>query len=168
MRSGTFEAVEVGTTDAFGAYEVTAGEITAFAEQYDPQPFHTEPEAARESMFGGLVASGWHTAAVTMRLLVEHVFEESGALGAVGVDDLRWPTPVRPGDVLSVRTDVLGKESGYRPGVGLVRARVRTRNGNGDVVMSMVGRVLYPMASETDRTDGPGASGTGGDGRGDG
>jgi acyl dehydratase len=144
MHFATFEEVEVGATASYGSYEMTEDEIVEFAGQYDPQPFHTDPEAARESMFGGLVASGWHTAAVTIRLLVDGVFSRSGALGAVGVDELRWPTPVRPGDALSVGTEVLGTEADYRPGVGLVRARVETTNGDGDVVQSMVGRVLYP------------------------
>jgi acyl dehydratase len=167
VRFASFEDATVGATATHGSYEVTREEIVAFGRQYDPQPFHTDAEAARESTFGGLVASGWHTAAATMRLLVDGMFAGSGALGAVGVDELRWPTPVRPGDRLSVATEVVGTEPDYRPGVGLVSVRVRTTavpagdgdgdaaspNGDedaGEVVLSMVGRVLYPMDADAD------------------
>ncbi|MFB6309524.1 MAG: MaoC/PaaZ C-terminal domain-containing protein, partial [Haloarculaceae archaeon] len=100
-----FDTVEIGQTASHGSYEVTRDDIRAFASRYDPQPIHLEETAAAESMFGGLVASGWHTAAMTMRLLVEGVLGSSGALGAVGVNDLRWPEPVRPGDELSVEVE---------------------------------------------------------------
>lgn len=140
----TYEDVTVGDTRSFGEYEVSREEILRFAERYDPQPFHVDEEAAAESLFGGLVASGWHTAAMTMRMLVEGELNDSGAMGAVGVDELRWPTPVRPGDTLSLETEVLEKEP-FREGVGLVHSRTVTTNGDGGTVMSMVGRVLYPM-----------------------
>jgi acyl dehydratase len=140
----TYEDVTVGDTRSFGEYEVSREEILRFAERYDPQPFHVDEEAAAESLFGGLVASGWHTAAMTMRMLVEGELNDSGAMGAVGVDELRWPTPVRPGDTLSLETEVLEKEP-FREGVGLVHSRTVTTNGDGETVMSMVGRVLYPM-----------------------
>lgn len=138
-----FEDVEIGSTRTFGSYEVTREEILAFAERYDPQPFHVDEDAAAESMFGGLVASGWHTAAATMRVLVDNELNDSGAMGAVGVDDLRWPTPVRPGDELGVEREILSKEP-FRDGVGVVRARATTSNDDGATVMSMVGRILYP------------------------
>lgn len=138
-----FEDLSVGDTDEFGSYEVSEDEIVEFAEQYDPQSFHVDPEAAAESMFGELVASGWHTAAMTMRMLVDNVLGDEGALGAVGVDELRWPNPVRPGDTLHVETEVLEKERDYRPGVGLVRSRVNTVRQDGEVVQSLVSRALY-------------------------
>ncbi len=138
-----FEDRTVGETRTFGHYEVTDDEIVDFAEQYDPQSFHVDPDAAAESMFGGLVASGWHTAAMTMRMLVDEVLQDEGALGAVGVDELRWPEPVRPGDDLHVETEVLSKEADYRPGVGLVRSRVETVREDGTVVQSFVSRALY-------------------------
>ncbi|WP_254536911.1 MaoC family dehydratase [Halomarina litorea] len=140
----TYEDVTVGETRSFGEYEVTREEILRFAGQYDPQPFHVDEEAAESSMFGGLVASGWHTAAMTMRMLVDGELNESGALGAVGVDELRWPNPVRPGDTLSIETEVLEKEP-FREGIGLVHSRTVTTNDDGETVMSMVGRVLFPM-----------------------
>ncbi len=137
-----FEDVEIGETRTFGSRDVTREEILEFAERYDPQPFHTDETAAEESMFGGLIASGWHTAAMTMRLLVENVFTESAATGAVGIDELRWPNPVRPGDTLSVHTEVLETEP-WSDRLGLVRSRTTTLNGEDDEVMSMVGLVLY-------------------------
>jgi len=137
-----FEDVTVGETSEFGSRDVTREEIVEFAGRYDPQPFHTDRAAAEKSMFGGLIASGWHTAAMTMELLVTNVFEGSGATGAVGVDELRWPNPVRPGDTLSVRTEVLGTES-WSDRLGLVRSETTTQNQDGEKVMSMVGLVLY-------------------------
>jgi len=138
-----FEDREVGETRQFGDYPVTADEIVEFAEQYDPQSFHVDPDAAEESMFGELVASGWHTAAMTMRMLVDNVLDDEGALGAVGVDEIRWPEPVRPGDRLHVETEVIDRERDYRPGVGLVVSRIETRREDGTVVQSQVARALY-------------------------
>ena len=140
-----YEAVTVGETDSFGSYEVTREEIRSFAQQYDPQPFHTDPEVAQESMFGELVASGWHTAAMTMRMLVDNYLNESGAMGSPGVDELRWRTPVRPGDVLSVETEVLDKEP-WDDARGVVWTDTRTVNQDGDPVMTMTSMVLYPRA----------------------
>jgi len=139
---GYYEDLAVGDTDAFGAYEMAAEEITEFAERYDPQPFHTDREAAAASIFGGLVASGWHTASACMRLLVENLFSESRAMGAIGVDDLRWPTAVRPGDTLRVETEVLDKEP-WRPGVGLVHSGAEVFNQDDETVMTMTGLVLF-------------------------
>jgi len=137
-----FEELTVGDSDRFGAYEVTAEDVTDFASQYDPQPVHTDPEAAAASMFGGLVASGWHTAAMTMRLLVDHQLADSGALGAYGVDSLRWPEPVRPGDTLSVRTEIVETEP-FDDERGRVAIEVTTTNDDGETVLSMVGQVLW-------------------------
>jgi len=137
-----FEELAVGDSDSFGDYEVTREEVRSFAGQYDPQPIHTDPDAAAESMFGGLVASGWHTAAMTMRLLVDHRLSGSGAMGALGVDSLRWPEPVRPGDRLSVRTEIREKEpvDDQRGRVGI---EVRTTTQRDDTVLSMVPQVLW-------------------------
>ena len=137
-----FEELTVGDSESFGAYDVTREELTTFASQYDPQPIHIDPDAAGASTFGGLVASGWHTAAMTMRLLVDHRLGGSGAMGAVGVDSLRWPEPVRPGDTLSVRTEVTGTEpvDGER---GYVDFEVTTTTDAGDVVLTMEPRVVW-------------------------
>ncbi|MBX0302814.1 MaoC family dehydratase [Haloarcula salinisoli] len=137
-----FEALAVGDTDSFGEYEVTAEEVTSFAGQYDPQPIHTDPEAAAASMFGELVASGWHTAAMTMRLLVDGWLTDSRALGALGVDSLRWPEPVRPGDRLSVSTEIREKEP-FDDDRGRVAIEVTTTTQRGDTVLSMVAQVLW-------------------------
>ncbi|EMA48952.1 MaoC domain-containing protein dehydratase [Halococcus morrhuae DSM 1307] len=136
-----FEDVEVGEMRTFGERDVTRAEILEFAERYDPQPFHTDESAASDSLFGGLIASGWHTAAMTMELLVTNVFADSAATGALGVDELRWPNPVRPGHVLSVRTEVIDTEP-WDEELGLVKSRTTTLAGETEV-MSMVGLVLY-------------------------
>jgi acyl dehydratase len=140
-----YEDVTVGESHTFGSYDVTREEIVRFAEQYDPLPFHTDPAAAEESMFGGLVASGWHTAAMTMRLLVDNYLATSGAMGSPGVDSIRFLEPVRPGDELGVRTEVLDKEPWDDDGDrGLVRLGVRTYSEAEVDVLRMEALVLYP------------------------
>jgi acyl dehydratase len=135
-----YEDLEVGETAEFGEYQVTQAEIIEFAQQYDPQPFHTDPDAARESAFGELVASGWHTAAMCMRMLAEGPLTERASMGARGVDDLRWREPVRPGDTLHLRTEVLEKYvSESDPRRGYVDSRLEGRNQDGDVVISWIG-----------------------------
>jgi acyl dehydratase len=140
--ASSYEAIEIGETDAFGSYEVTSEEIISFAEQYDPQQFHTDPEVARESMFGGLVASGWHTAAMTMRMLVDNHLADSAAMGSPGVDELQWRESVQPGDVLSVETEYVAKEP-WDEERGVVTTEITTRNQDGNSVMSMTAKVLY-------------------------
>ena len=130
----------MGETDSFGGYEVTAEEVVEFAERYDPQPFHTDPEAAAETPFGGLVASGWHTAGMTMRLLVDNLLSEVAARGALGVDELRWRSPVRPGQTLTVETEVVGTED-WDEDAGKIDVAITTR-ADGDVALSMVALVL--------------------------
>ena len=134
-----FEDVEVGTVREFGEYHVTKAEILEFAEQYDPQPFHTDEEAATESAFGELVASGWHTAAISMRMLVDHHLRESAGMGGRGADELRWRRPVTPGDTLSLRTEVLEKwPSESDPRRGNVRRHVEVLNQDDEVALSYV------------------------------
>jgi acyl dehydratase len=146
-----YEAVEIGETDSFGSYEVTREEVLSFGTQYDPQPFHTDPEAAEESMFGGLVASGWHTAAMCMRLLVENYLADSKALGSPGVDELRWHEPVRPGDDLHVETEIVGKRRlDSRPDRGLVRVDVGVYTGTDTLVMSMEAQVFWERRERTE------------------
>ena len=140
-----FEDFVVGSEVSFGCYEVTAEEIIEFARKYDPQPFHVDPQAARESMFGTLCASGWHTCAMTMRMLVQWM-QETGQTseGSPGVEQIRWLRPVVPGDVLSVRVKVLGARlSGSRPGYGLVTFEQKTLDANGQPVMSMISTVFF-------------------------
>lgn len=140
-----FEDLAVGDTEAFGEYEVTAAEVTEFAERYDPQPFHTDPETAAETPFGGLVASGWHTTAMTMRMLVENRLGTVATRGAVGVDDLRWHRPVRPGQTLTVETEVTDKRD-WDADTGLVDIAVTTL-ADGQRAMTMVGLVLVERRS---------------------
>lgn len=105
-----YEDITVGDQRKFGEFQITKDEITEFARKYDPQPFHLDEEAAKESMFGELVASGWQTAAICMRLTVENITDVA-TLGGLGVDNLRWHEPLRPGDTLRVRTEVLEKRA---------------------------------------------------------
>ncbi len=139
----TFEDVDVGTTDTFGSYDVTADEITTFAEQYDPQLFHVDPEAASSSPFGGLIASGWHTAAITQRLLVDNFLQDSGAIGSPGIADLRWRRPVRPGTELGVEVEITDTDT-WDEDRGLVRVAIRTVDGEGEAVMTMEALLLFP------------------------
>ena len=143
--ASTYNALEIGETDSFGSYEVTREEVLSFGQQYDPQPFHVDPEAAAESMFGELVASGWHTASMTMRMLVDNYLLESGAMGSPGVEELRWRVPVRPGDVLSVETEIVDKEP-WDDERGVVWTETETVNQDGETVMEMRSMVLYPLA----------------------
>jgi acyl dehydratase len=139
-----FEDVEVGQVARFGRYEVTRDEVVEFARQWDPQPFHLDEAAARESFFGGLIASGWHTGAMFIRMVVDHAVAGTASVGAVGFDDLRWRRPVRPGDVLGVETEVLEKTpSRSRADLGTVRVAGRVLDQRGEVVMSLVSIVLY-------------------------
>lgn len=146
MPSGYYEDIEIGATREFGSYTVEKEEIISFAEQYDPQPFHVNESAAEDSIFGELVASGWHTAAMTMRMLVDHRLEDDRSMGAVGVDELRWKQPVRPGETLSVRTEVVDKEL-WDDDLGLVCSRT-TVFADEREVMSMTGNVLYQRRAE--------------------
>lgn len=146
MPSGYYEDIEIGATREFGSYTVEKEEIISFAEQYDPQPFHVDESAAEDSIFGELVASGWHTAAMTMRMLVDHRLEDDRSMGAVGVDELRWKQPVRPGETLSVRTEVVDKEL-WDDDLGLVCSRTTVFSDEREV-MSMTGNVLYQRRAE--------------------
>ncbi|MFC6796551.1 MULTISPECIES: MaoC family dehydratase [unclassified Haladaptatus] len=133
-----FEEFEAGQTFEFGSVTLSEAEIIEFAETYDPQPFHVDPEAAAESMFGGLIASGWQTCAVSMRLLADNLLNETASLGASGVDELRWHRPVRPGDTLSVRVEVLDTEPAANdPNRGHVRYEFSAFNQDDDRVLSM-------------------------------
>jgi acyl dehydratase len=140
-----FEDLAVGQTFVTGNVTVEPEEVKAFAAEFDPQPFHLDEGAARESPFGGLVASGWHTAALTMRLLVGGELQIVGGLIGLGVEELSWPRPVRPGDVLRVESEVLGlRPSQSKPDRGIVRVRNTTLNGEGKPVMVQVVTMVVP------------------------
>jgi acyl dehydratase len=135
-----FEDFVPGSVRTFGTVLVKEEEIIEFARRYDPQVFHTDPVAARKTPYGGLVASGWHTAAMAMRLIVEHHLSQVASAGSPGVDEVRWLKPVRPGDELSVRVTVLeARRSESKPDRGVVRSLVEVLNQDRAVVMSFKG-----------------------------
>ena len=133
-----FEDYPPRTVIEGGAVVVTESDIVEFARRYDPQTMHTDPEAAAHGHFGGLIASGWHTAALMMRLFAAHFLSPASSLASPGIDELRWLKPVRPGDVLSLRVTVTeARHSRSKPDQGIVRSLVEVLNQNGEVVMSL-------------------------------
>lgn len=136
-----FEDMQVGDTAEYGAYEVTEAEILDFARKYDPQPYHVDKAAAERSIFGQLCASGWHTCAMTMRMMVDHLDESgSASLGSPGVDEIRWLKPVHAGYVLRVQMEVLEtRRLRGRDTMGLVKARYSVLNQHDETVMTFIG-----------------------------
>jgi acyl dehydratase len=134
-----WEDIEVGARSSFGSYEVTRDEVIAFASKYDPQPFHLSDEAAARTYFGRLSASGWHTCAMLMRMLVEHMrTERQAGLGSPGIDELRWLKPVYPGDTLRAESEVIDKTpSRSRPDMGSYRGRTTVFNQHDEPVMKL-------------------------------
>jgi acyl dehydratase len=133
-----FEDYVPGAVVAYGPIAVGADEIVDFARRYDPQPFHLDAGAAASGPFGGLVASGWHTASLMMRLLVDHYLSRVASLGSPGVDELRWLQPVRPGDLLSLRVTVTdARRSRSKPDRGVVHALIEVLNQHDAVVMTV-------------------------------
>lgn len=139
-----FEDIEVGATASFGHYLVTREEVTEFAAKYDPQPFHLSDEAAAATHFGRLSASGWHTCAMTMAMLVDNLkANRQAGLGSPGIDQLRWLKPVYPGDTLRCETQVLEKRrSESRPEMGIFKSQLTVFNQDDVPVMSMVSNGL--------------------------
>ncbi len=134
-----FEDFAVGDSIELGSQTVTEASIVEFARAYDPQPFHVDPEQAQTSMYGGLIASGWHTAGIYMRMLVDRVLRDTASLGSPGIDELRWYLPVRPGDTLHGRITVLeARVSQSKPDRGLLRTRGELFNQDDKRVMSLV------------------------------
>jgi acyl dehydratase len=145
-----FEDVSVGDSVDLGTRGVARADIVEFGNRWDPQDIHTDEEAAADSEWGGLIASGWHVAAVTMRLLVDGFLGDAATMGALGVDELRWRAPVRPGDELAASLEVVGTEDWEpRPGQGLVRARLVATNQREETVLTMVGLVLFERRQES-------------------
>jgi acyl dehydratase len=144
-----FEDFVVGETVELGSVEVTETAIIEFAERYDPQPFHVDPAAAARSPYGGLIASGWHTCALYMRLLCDGMINDSSSQGASGMEELRWLAPVRPGDTLRGRFTVLDAvPSATKPNRGTVTFHSEMLNQDDVVVLRMVGRGLYGKRPE--------------------
>jgi acyl dehydratase len=139
-----WEDFKVGDQAELGRHTFTEQEIVAFGRQFDPQPFHTDKAAAQASFFGGLIASGWHTCAVGMRLMVEGYIGKTASLGSPGVENIRWLKPVRAGDTLTYRREVLeARASITRKGVGLVKHRWEAVNQAGELVFTMEGWGLF-------------------------
>jgi acyl dehydratase len=131
-----FEDYVPGMTRDCGSVSVDQAEIVSFARQFDPQPFHVDPVAAASGPFGGLIASGWHTAGLVMRLIVDNYMSAESSLGAAGLDELRWPNPVRPGDTLRVRVTVLeARRSQSKPDRGILKTLIEAENQGGQTVM---------------------------------
>lgn len=144
MTRFAFEDFPVGETVSFGEKTVTEEEIIAFAKAFDPQPVHTDPEAAKASLLGGHCASGWHTIALFMRMMCDEFLLESTSIGSPGVEELNWKQPVRPGDTLSVaRTCLSARVSGSRPDMGICVFRYDVMNQTGAIVMTMTVTQLF-------------------------
>ncbi len=134
-----FEDYLAGSTYEFGEIEVGEAEIIEFAKRYDPQDFHTDPAAAAKGPFGGLIASGWLSASLMMRLFADHYLSKNASLASPGVDELRWLKPVRPGDRLRIRISVVeARQSRSKPDRGMVRSAIEMINQDGQVVMTMI------------------------------
>jgi acyl dehydratase len=132
------EDYEPGSVYEFGTISVEESDIIEFARRFDPQVFHTAPKAAEQTIYGGLIASGWHTASLMMRLFVDHYLSAVASLGSPGVDELRWKKPVRPGDILSLRVTVVEtKRSRSKPDRGVLTSFIEVINQKQDAVMSM-------------------------------
>ncbi len=139
-----FEDFVVGAIHEMGRRLVDRDEVVAFAQAFDPQPFHVDEEAARSSSFGGLIASGWHTCAMVMRMMCDDYLLDAASLGSPGVDNIRWLAPVRPGDTIrAVRTVLEARVSKSKPGLGLVKSRWEVFNQNNEPVMTMEGMGMF-------------------------
>jgi acyl dehydratase len=143
-----WEDLSVGQVRDLGSLSPSAEEIVAFASQFDPQPFHLDPEAAKASVFGGLCASGWHTCSLAMRLMVTNFLHESSSLGSPGLENIKWLKPVFPGDTLRLQHTITEKRvMGKRPDVGLVRTIWEMFNQDGDKVLHMEGYGMFRLRS---------------------
>src|SRR5712692_9844191 len=148
MSERYFEDLKAGDRFKSATYAVTEEQIISFAREFDPQPFHLDAAVARQTMFKDLIASGWHTAAITMRLFVQTLNFAEGAIG-LGVDELRWPNAVRPGDALQVETEIVDlRVSRSKPSHGIVRLRNVTVNQRGEIVQTMSASALVLRRSD--------------------
>ncbi|MES2097398.1 MAG: MaoC family dehydratase [Pseudomonadota bacterium] len=144
-----YEDLVVGTKSSFGSYRVAREEVIEFASKYDPQPFHLSDEAAAQTYFGRLSASGWHTAAMAMRMGVDHMATtRTAGLGSPGIDELRWIKPVYPGDTLRCESELIDKRvSKSRPDMGITKGRTTVFNQHDEPVMSFIGNGLIRVRS---------------------
>jgi acyl dehydratase len=143
LKERYFEDYTPGESFTLGAYPVTESDIVSYARRFDPQAFHVDPVAAHQSIYGGLIASGWHTGSIMMKLLAEHFIAPVSSMGSPGVDEVRWPRPVRAGDVLRLRLAVIDKRrSVSKPDRGLLQLRQECINQRGEIVMSLTAMVF--------------------------
>jgi acyl dehydratase len=150
------EDFAVGQMFGSGRLRIDGERALAFAAEFDPQPFHLDEAAARRSIFGGMTASGWQTAAVTMRLLVETEFKPAGGIIGAGFDECRWTRPVRPGDELRIECEVIEvRPSRSRPQQGMIKLRITTMNQNDDPVLVQVANLVVPRQTTIVSTTGP-------------
>jgi acyl dehydratase len=151
MTGRYLEDFAVGQTFRSGPLRIDKERIKAFGAEFDPQPFHLDEEAARDTIFGGLAASGWHTAAVTMRLLVESDLKPAGGIVGAGADEFRWPRPVRPGDALHIESEVLEvRPSRSRPDQGVIKVRTTTLNQKDEAVQVITANLVVPRRPTQD------------------
>ena len=150
MTERYLEDFAVGQVFNSARTRVDKEQIVAYAKQFDPQPFHLDEEAARKSPFQGLAASGWHTAGMTMRMMLDGEFKPVGGILGVGFDELSWPRPVRPGDELHAKSEILEvRPSKSRPDRGMIRVRTTTYNQKDESVMAFTGNLLVPRRPAT-------------------
>lgn len=148
MKELYFDDLKAGDRFQSEPFEVPGKAIIEFAEKFDPQMFHLNPKTAERTIFKGLVASGWHTAAITMRLFVQTLNFAEGAIG-LGVEELRWPNAVRPGDALSVETEIVDvRLSRSKPNYGIIRLRNVTQNQRGEIVQTMIASAMVPKRGQ--------------------
>ena len=139
-----FDDFQVGQVREFGRYDITSDEIIDFARRYDPQPFHVDEDAANASMYGGLIASGWMTCAIAMRMVCDEYLLRSASMGSPGVDTIRWKQPIRPGDVLRMRLTTLEvRPSQSKPDRGIVKTAWEVLNQRDEVVMTSEGMGIF-------------------------
>ena len=149
MKEHYFDDLKAGDRFRSEPLEVTEKQVIEFAHKFDPQMFHLNKKTAERTLFKGLIASGWHTAAITMRLFVQTLNFADGAIG-LGVDELRWPNAVRPGDTLIVETEIVDlRPSGSRPTHGIIRLRNVTTNQRGEIVQTMLASAMVPRRAES-------------------
>jgi acyl dehydratase len=143
-----FEDYVPGAVYEYGYVAVSEAEIVEFAQKFDPQPIHVDPEFAATGPFGGLIASGWHTAAIGMRLIVDHYLPRAASIASPGIDELRWPAPLRPGDTVRMRVTIVeARRSRSKPDRGLVRTHAELITQNGDPVLTLTAMNLIRARS---------------------
>ncbi|WP_151635024.1 MaoC family dehydratase [Noviherbaspirillum aerium] len=144
LKKWYFEDFAAGQTIEVGTRTVTEEEIIDFASKFDPQPFHVDKDAAANSIYGGIIASGWHTCSMMMRMMVDHFLRQSSSMGSPGVDEIRWLKPVRAGDTLSVSTTILEtRPSTSKPDRGVIMTQWQAKNQHGEVVATVKGMGMY-------------------------